>query len=59
MNQDEYGRHGPVNGDQRRRAVARAVPLPHEGHEESFALIVLVISATIAVVASTLATTLF
>ena len=45
--------------DQRRRAVARVVPVPQEDGGESMALVILLVSATIAIVASTLATALF
>lgn len=59
MIQDETGRNDLNNSDLRRRGVARVVPLPDDGRDESLALIVLIVSATIAVVASALATTLF
>jgi hypothetical protein len=59
MRQDEWGRNGPVECDQRRRGVARVVPLPDESNDESLALVVLVVSASIAIVASTLAAILF
>lgn len=59
MNQDGKGRNGPSDGDLRRRGIARAVPLPDEGHGETMALIVLFVSAAIAFVARTLMTALF
>lgn len=59
MNQHEWGRSDLSNSDQRRRGVARVVPLPDQDNDEGMAFIVLVFSASIALVASTLATTLF
>lgn len=59
MNQDEWGRNGLNNSDRRRRGIARAVPLPADHAGDSLALMVLVISAAIAVVACTIATNLF
>lgn len=59
MNQDEWGRNGLNNSDRRRGGVARAVPLPEDDGGDSVALMVLVISAAIAVVTCTIATNLF
>lgn len=59
MNRDETGRNGLSNSDLRRRGVARVVPLPDDGQDASLAVVVLIVSATIAVVASALMTTFF
>jgi hypothetical protein len=59
MSRDEWKRNEAASRDQRRRAVARVVPLQDEEGSESMALAILLVSATIAIVASTLVTTLF
>lgn len=57
MNRDEWGRAEPARSDRRRFGVARVVPLPEKDGRESLAL--LFVSATIAIMAGTLATALF
>ncbi len=59
MRQDEWKRTGPEAGDWRRSAVARVAPLHDEDADGAVAVAIVLVSATLAIVLSTLATTLF